>query len=821
MDVNNTPYFLFRGQADFEHLSSKLSWNPNLQALTLAQNQTLRLPASDSVSALAAWEQSAPLALDSFNQIGRLSADGTRVEFYSGRILKSDDSSNKTPHYMQLQDGDLADVIAPQGRFTDMAFAAVNAGGNAGFGQTAGDGRLALPFSDGEDQHGLLVFHLARRWQTHCRWSNEEGESAVSQKPVRACIDADCRIWLMSSTSLMLCTGEPLPLPYQAQQTRFEPEQSNPHPLRRIWQQPLPGNLKALAVCCNLEYIFLLCYDGDDGQVILSRALSDSVDVPFKQYACPDDLPFAIDLALVTGAATPESSRLAALAPRADSDTDFVQRDCPVLSLHWNQENNSGYARLLHERYPMLSLAVPRFVSGADGQLRYQADEDPDFPEIVPRPRELHALRRPQYFPEGTALLQQELDSGQPDTQWHRIYLDACIPPGCEINIAVRAFASKTAKPDPVRQPLPLWNPLPSELPFSPCLAGQKTGISGLFEILLQQPSGPVRQLRGRYLQIQVGLRGDGRQSPALHAMRVYYPRFSYQEAYLPEFYRQELNYDAQRTMGPANGADVRERLLAAFEGMLTPLEGRIAAGEHLLHPDVTPADNLPWLAEAIGSSLPLHWPERRRRRMLKEAAKIQQYKGTLAALNQALDIVSDDGVKRGEIVVLENFRLRRTMATILGIDMDDRDHPLTLGTGMSGNSIIGDSLILSEHDARQFLALFAPQLADADEAIRVKTFFEEYANQISILLHGRGAGLRAAVEQVLTEQLPAHVQYRIIETEHPFVLGIAPLLEIDTFIETTPEPRRFKLDDTYLGREGVLKNPAAFSPEDINALDQ
>jgi len=80
---------------------------------------------------------------------------------------------------------------------------------------------------------------------------------------------------------------------------------------------------------------------------------------------------------------------------------------------------------------------------------------------------------------------------------------------------------------------------------------------------------------------------------------------------------------------------------------------------------------------------------------------------------------------------------------------------------------------------------------------------------------------LRAAVEQVLTEQLPAHVQYRIIETEHPFVLGIAPLLEIDTFIETTPEPRRFKLDDTYLGREGVLKNPAAFSPEDINALDQ
>lgn len=186
--------------------------------------------------------------------------------------------------------------------------------------------------------------------------------------------------------------------------------------------------------------------------------------------------------------------------------------------------------------------------------------------------------------------------------------------------------------------------------------------------------------------------------------------------------------------------------------------------------------------------------------------------------MNLALDIVSDGGVQRGEIVVLENFRLRRTMATILGIDMDDGDHPLTLGTGMSGNSIVGDSLILSESDARQFLALFAPELATADEAAQVKAFFEDYAHQVSILLHGRAVSLRTAVEDILTEQLPAHLQYRIIETEHPFVLGIAPLLGMDTFVETAPPFRRVTLDDTYLGREGILKNPAAFSPEDINA---
>ncbi|WP_445367839.1 hypothetical protein ACH5Y9_23925 [Methylomonas sp. BW4-1] len=138
MDVNNTPYFLLRGQTDFEQGSSHLSWNTGVQALTLAQNQALRLPAADSAAALLAWQNSVPLALDSFNQIGRLSVDGTRVEFNSGR------------GYLTLQDNELRDVTAPQGQFTDMAFAAVATSGKPGFGQP-----------DRRRQIGLAV----QRWQ--------------------------------------------------------------------------------------------------------------------------------------------------------------------------------------------------------------------------------------------------------------------------------------------------------------------------------------------------------------------------------------------------------------------------------------------------------------------------------------------------------------------------------------------------------------------------------------------------------------------------------------------------------------------------------
>jgi phage tail-like protein len=794
MDVNNTPYFLLRSAEEFEQGSNRLQWNRALQALTLAPNQSLRLPATDPTAALAAWQSSTPLALDGFNQVGRLSADRTTVECNSGR------------GFLTLQDGEMADVLAPNGGFVDMGL--------------GGSGRLALPYTNGT-QHGLVLFHLARRWQTACDLSFDQ-EGRALPPPRRACVDSDNRIWLITDHHLLLCSGEPLPLPYNPQPARFEPERINPRELQLHWVQPLPSGWQALALCCDTETLYLLTHDGAGRQTILTRPLSDRPDSGFALFACEAAVPFVIDLALAADSSYPVPGRLAALAPLQAGDTAFTRRDVTLLELNGDLNTGAtGTAVLVHERYPMLSLAVPRFVTSADNQLRYQAAADPDFPDIDPRPRELHAMRRPRFHLEATALLMRVLDSGQADTHWHRLYLDASIPPGCSIEIAARVYATPDQRGSAalIPQPVPLWNPLPSELPFAPSLAEGATAAGGLFEILLQRPDGPIRRLTGRYLQLQVTLRGNGRQTPCLHAIRVYYPRFSYQEAYLPELYRQELSFDPANSTGAANGSDTRERLLAAFEGVLTPLEGRIAASDQLVCPDSTSPEHLPWLAEALGTTLPLHWPESRQRRLVRETTLVQQFKGTLFGVQLALDIASDGGIQRGEIVLVENFRLRRTMATILGISMDDADHPLTLGTGMSGNSIIGDSLILSESDAREFLALFSSELATKEETAMVKAFFEQYAHQVTVLLHGRGVSLRSAVEEVLAEQMPAHLQWRIFATEHPFVLGIAPLLAVDTFIETTPDFRRVTLDDTYLGKEGVLNNPAAFFPADINAL--
>lgn len=781
MDINNTPFILLRDEAEFEHGSSRLRWSHEQQCLSLAQNQPLRLPQSTAASAMPEWLASTPLALDSFYQIGRLSGDASQVEFNSGR------------GFLPLQDGELQLVQAPAGSFTDLTL--------------GGESRLAAPYSNGTDTHGLLLFHLGKRWQISC---------TLPVAPRRAWVDNANRCWVVSTNHLMVCEGEPLPLPYTTQPQRFEPVTVNPHALAFLWQapQPLPTGLQALATCGDEQALYILCHDEADQQLIIKRTLSLNDESPFTIYPLDGDIPFVIDLTVAA------PGRLAAIAPRQTGDSDFIQRDCAVLELVWDSETEAGSARLIRERYPMLSNAMPRFVSSADGQLRYQADIDPDYPDLGLRPRELHRLRRQQFHRQASTLLHHIFDAGQPDALWHRIYLDAAIPPGCQLELSVRVYNTPGQRGSAplIGQPAPVWNPLPSELAYAKSLVAQKNGESGLFEILLQRPDGPVRRLNGRYLQIQLHMTGNVHQSPRLHALRAYYPRFSYQDAYLPELYRQELSFDADNSSGPANGADTRERLLAAFESILTPIEARVAAADQLSHPQATPKENLPWLGELLGAQLPPHWPQKRQRRLIQETGLIQQYKGTLAGLNLALDVATDGGVQRGEVVVVENFRLRRTMATILGVSMDDGDHPLTLGTGMSGNSLVGESLILSEQDARTFLALFSPELANKAEAEIVQKFFEDYAHQISILLHGRGIQRREQVEQTLEAEMPAHLVWRILETEHPFVLGIAPLLAVDTFIETTPDFRRVALNETWLGKEGVIKNPAAFSPRDINA---
>ena len=72
-----------------------------------------------------------------------------------------------------------------------------------------------------------------------------------------------------------------------------------------------------------------------------------------------------------------------------------------------------------------------------------------------------------------------------------------------------------------------------SELPF---VGKSSIEGNGTWELLFQHA-------QGRYLQLKLILSGNERVTPHLQALRIYYPRFSYLEHYLPAVYREQATF--------------------------------------------------------------------------------------------------------------------------------------------------------------------------------------------------------------------------------------------------------------------------------------
>lgn len=787
MDSNGTRFALIKGGRDFRTPRRDCGWNPVMGAFTLARQDQPRLPRVDPARTLELWRGATPYVLDDHGQIGRLSTDRRSFECslrWPGNNWQPVRSTAEGGVGVDATTVTLDPVNAPAGTtFTDL--------------HLGGSGLVALPFSNGTDKHGLLITHLRRRWQVNC---------PLKFAPVRAWVDGEDRVWVAGKETLGLCRGAPLPQPYTPRDDRFEPVEINPDPLRLLWEQKLPEHAGLMALAADGETLMLLVQDkaSTGAQLLLTRPLSTTPDATFTPYPIPPSLPLATDIACLG------RNQVLLLLPFEEGKRRGQERDCPVLLLTRSHSRLAPPMTLLQpERWPRRSEAGVRFVRHRDNAPRTLTEEG-----VVP----LYRLAQARFPHQASAVITLPLDSGTPGTVWHRLYLEARIPPSCRIEVEVQAFEVWHDRPRVwEKQPAPGWLPIPSELPFAEGALTPVPEHEGLFEILLQRTNGAVRDLAGRYLRLRLTLCGDGRHTPAIHAIRAWYPRFSWQSHFLPNHFHQQESLPATtpEESEAANGADLRERLLACFEGMMTPIEDRIAAAETLLYPDAAPAPFLPWLASMNATRLPKHWPETRQRRWLSQQGDLQRQRGTFGGLCRALDIITDGGVGRGEVVPVELFRLRRTLATILGISMDDASHPLTLGTGQSGNSLVGETLILADDHAREFLALFAPELAKGQlERKTVERFFDKYARRLTVVLHGPARQQRQVVTEALPSLVPAVVQWQIVESNHPFVLGLSPLLRIDTYLEREPPPGRIQLDRSRLGRGHLIQNPVALAPD-------
>lgn len=453
----------------------------------------------------------------------------------------------------------------------------------------------------------------------------------------------------------------------------------------------------------------------------------------------------------------------------------------------------------------------------------------------------LAALSKPAYARDGTIALSR-IDTGTNSFVWHRIYLEADIPKGTQIRItalASDAFESDSEEgtgtgiqmifgapvPNRIRWndgqyehllPHGVWVDMPSEHPHGrnhlPDGSERIRDRRGLFTCLLQDTEGSTLRLKGRFLRLQVHLYGSGGLTPRLHAIRVWGPRFSYRDRYLPELYQIET--------GPgAEGSAFLERYLCLFESFFTPLEGQIAEAWRGASAASAPAEALDWLGGWLGLRPDGALGEAGKRRLIAGAAGQSLWHGTLRGLEMALDTATDGGVRDGRVVVVENFNLRRTFATILGADFDDRDDPLTRGTRGNANSVLGPAFFLGAREQKTLFALLRPEMLEHDltrpeeraaALDQLEAMEERSAFRVTVLLHdGLDEAERGLVQAVLDREVPAHVRAAVFDAPQSLLLGLSALLGVETRLGPGRAPAPFILGDTELGQAQLSGLPA------------
>jgi len=170
--------------------------------------------------------------------------------------------------------------------------------------------------------------------------------------------------------------------------------------------------------------------------------------------------------------------------------------------------------------------------------------------------------------------------------------------------------------------------------------------------------------------------------------------------------------------------------------------------------------------------------------------------------------------VRSGGIVVIEDFRLRRILATLLGVDLSEQDDPLLPGLVLSGNSIVGDTLVVGDQQRAELMALFDASVATASQNAAVLAFDDQLAFRTTVLVHEQLQSQDLAlVRRIAQLEAPAHVQVRVVPATWPLLVGIASLLGVDTYLGPPRLPQPVQVERSVLGVCDFVIGAAVLDP--------
>ncbi|HSN28699.1 MAG TPA: phage tail protein [Kofleriaceae bacterium] len=326
------------------------------------------------------------------------------------------------------------------------------------------------------------------------------------------------------------------------------------------------------------------------------------------------------------------------------------------------------------------------------------------------------------------------LDSGIPRCSWHRVRITLDLPPRTGITVSL----------------------VTSETPAAPIATEDwqhVTDPAAIGDFLVDQPP-------GRYLHLRIELRGDGFATPAIHRIRIDFPR-STSATRLPGVFRED----------PV-GADFLDRFLATFDASLEDLDRVIARFPALLDPASTPAEALAWLGTFLDIALDPAWAVDTRRAILREAPELYRRRGTPWAVARAIELTTGVAPALQELGGATTFgRLARS--------------PNGRGFRLGDTRLFGAAKTRFRLDASPLGGAPLRSYGDPDRDYVAATGWRVL---VQVPRFGDDDAL-ARLRRLLDAQKPAHVVTQLRVGGSLALVGVSSAVGIDTALGGLPSP--------------------------------
>ncbi|MEZ6134613.1 MAG: phage tail protein [Pirellulaceae bacterium] len=224
----------------------------------------------------------------------------------------------------------------------------------------------------------------------------------------------------------------------------------------------------------------------------------------------------------------------------------------------------------------------------------------------------------PPVFVQQGQLLTTAIDSGIPRCRWHRVRLDAEVPAGTTLSVAVST--NEEAMPDSQGVAENGWLGFASGRPHP---ADWQEASLNCRDFLVQQPP-------GRYMFVRLRLSGDGFQTPRIQRMRLDFPR------------QTSLNQLPQVFRDDPRAEDFSERFISLFDALLNNTDDVIQRSPALLDSAGVAEEVLPWLGRFLDIAMDPAWDTHHRRHILQAAPQLFRMRGTVDGLRTAIRLVFD-----------------------------------------------------------------------------------------------------------------------------------------------------------------------------------